>query len=46
MQHLIVVRPFGSWRVGEVVDDGEKIEAILGSEHADRVVRINPPKED
>ena len=45
MQHLIVVRPFGSWQVGDVVTDAESIDTILGSEHADHVVRIDPPKE-
>ena len=46
MQHLIVVRPFGPWRVGDVVDDAEKIKGILGSEHSDHVVRVDPLKED
>lgn len=45
MQHLIVVRPFGPWRIGDVVSDQPSIEAILGAEHAEHVVRITPPKE-
>lgn len=45
MQHLIVVRSFGPWRIGEVVSEQESIEAILASEHADHVVRIVPPEE-
>lgn len=46
MEHLIVVRPFGPWRVGDVVSDGGRIEAILASEQADHVVRIQPPEEN
>ena len=45
MQHLIVVRPFGPWRVGDVVRDGDEMAAVLASEHADHVVRIVPPEE-
>ncbi len=45
MQHLIVVRPFGPWRVGDVVGDQLAIVEILASEHAELVVRINPPEE-
>ena len=45
MQYLIVVRPFGSYRIGDVVTDGKTIEQILGSEHGDHVVRITPPRE-
>ncbi len=44
MQHLIVVRPFGPWRVGDVVSDQPTIQEIAVSEHADHVVRINPPE--
>ncbi len=44
MQHLIVVRPFGPWRVGDVVSDQSTIQEIVVSEHADHVVRINPPE--
>lgn len=45
MQHLIVVRPFGPWRIGDLVTDQPNIEKILASEHADHVVRINPAEE-
>lgn len=45
MQHLIVVRPFGPWRVGDVVGDQPTIAEILASEHADHVVRIHPQQE-
>lgn len=45
MQHLVVVRPFGPWAVGEVVSDGERMEEILRSEFRDHVVRIVPAKE-
>ena len=44
MQHLIVVRPFGSWRMGDVVTRCDGVEKILASEHADHVVRITPPE--
>ena len=45
MQHLIVVRPFGPWRVGDLVTDQPSIEQILMSKHVDHVVRINPVQE-
>lgn len=45
MQYLVVVRPFGSYRTGDVVSDEKAIEQIVGSEHVDHVVRITPPKE-
>lgn len=45
MQYLIVVRPFGSYRVGDLVTDEKSIDAILGSEHSAHVVRILPPSE-
>lgn len=44
--HLIVVRPFGPWRVGDVVSEQSSIDKILGSEQADHVVRIHPPEEN
>ena len=46
MQHLIVVRPFGPWRIGDLITDQPSIEKIQASEHADHVVRINPTQED
>lgn len=45
MQYLVVVRPFGTYRIGDVVTDEKAIEQIVGSEHADHVVRIVPPGE-
>lgn len=44
MQHMIVVRPFGPWRVGDVVSDQPTMQQIAASEHADHVVRIKPPE--
>ena len=46
MQHLIVVRPFGPWRIGDVVTEQASIETIVASEHAEHVVRIHPPEEN
>lgn len=43
MHYLVVVRPFGSYRVGDVVTDDHAMQAILASEHAESVVRILPP---
>ena len=43
MQHLIVVRPFGPWRVGDLVG-GEAAAEVLASEHAEHVVRFQPPE--
>ena len=45
MIHLIVVRPFGPYRVGDVVRDGEEIVRVLAGEHAGHVVRSAPPEE-
>lgn len=45
MQYLIVVRPFGSYRTGDVVTEEQAIEKILDSEHSAHVVRILPPSE-
>ena len=46
MQYLVVVRPFGSYRTGDIVTDEKTMERIVASEHVDHVVRITPPKED
>ena len=46
MIYLVVVRPFGLYRVGDVVRDEAEIERVLGSEHATHVVRLQAPKED
>lgn len=44
MQYLVVVRPFGAYRIGDVVTDADAVQRILTSEHADHVVRITPPE--
>lgn len=44
MQHLIVVRPFGPWRIGDVVSASEAIAEIEQSEHAEHVVRVRLPE--
>lgn len=46
MRYLVVVRPFSTYRIGDVVTDEQSIEKILLSENAENVVRINPPSED
>jgi len=38
--HLVVVRPFASLIRGETVTDAARIEQILNSEHADKVVKV------
>ena len=43
MQQLVVVRPFGAWRVGDVVSDQASMERVLASEQAGHVVRVLPP---
>ena len=45
MLYLVVVRPFGPYRIGDVVTDEQSIERILSSEHSEHVVRISPPSE-
>jgi hypothetical protein len=45
MQYLVVVRPFGPYRVGDVVTEAASVERIVASEHAEHVVRITPPGE-
>ncbi len=45
MMHLIVVRPFGPYGVGDVLSDVETVAQVLGGEHAGCVVRISPPEE-
>ena len=46
MQHMIVVRPFGPWRIGDVVTEQPTMDRILASDHANHVVRINLPEEN
>ena len=38
--HLVVVRAFGGLARGVSVIDAERIEQILNSEHADKVVKV------
>ena len=40
MQHLVVVRPFGPWRVGDVVREAAAMDEVVGSEFRDHVVRV------
>ena len=40
MEHLVVVRPFGLFRVGDVVADQAVIARVVASEHGDHVVRV------
>jgi hypothetical protein len=42
--HLVVVRPFGTYRKGAVISDPATIASVLASPHADHVVRIPAPK--
>ena len=44
MTHLIVVRAFGPYRIGDVISDEDAI-ARLAPEHLACVVRIQPPEE-
>jgi len=45
MLYLVVVRPFGAHRVGDLIRDEGEVEQVLGSEHAGSVVRVQPPEE-
>ncbi len=45
MQYLIVVRPSGSYRTGDIVTEEQSVEKVLASENAAHVVRILPPSE-
>lgn len=44
MTHLIVVRAFGPYRVGDVINGADAVAEVSGSEHASHVVRIQPPE--
>lgn len=46
MIHLVVVRSFGPYRIGDVVRDEAEIARLLASEHAAHVVRMQPIEED
>ena len=45
MEQLVIVRPFGPWRIGDVVTDKTTIDEVLGGEHGDQVVRVQLPEE-
>lgn len=38
---LVVVQPFGRHGSGDAITDPERIAAVLGGEHADKVVRVH-----
>jgi hypothetical protein len=40
---LIVVRPFGAYKVGAVIDNPAQVQETLAGEHAHNVVRIARP---
>lgn len=44
MEQLVVVRPFGKWRVGDLVNDEATCKEIRDSEQADNVVRVIIPE--
>jgi hypothetical protein len=37
---LVVVRPFGAYAIGNVIQDDQTIRVILTGEHAGHVVRV------
>lgn len=43
--HLVVVRTFAGFALGDAVTDAARIAAILQSEHARDVVRVIAPRE-
>lgn len=42
MHHLVVVRSFGPYRVGEIITDQSEMKKVVASEHGEHVVRISP----
>lgn len=42
---LAVVRPFGSYRIGDLVTDPDEVARLLASEQAASVVRVQLPQE-
>lgn len=46
MVHLVVVRAFGPYRIGDVVREAEEVERVLAGEHAGHVVRVQLPEEN
>lgn len=41
---LVVVQPFGPHGSGDAITDPDSITAVLGGEHADKVVRVHKPE--
>lgn len=39
--HLVVLKPFGTYRRGDVITDAVAVEKILGGPQASSVVRIS-----
>ena len=37
---LVVTRPFGAFRTGDVVQDADEMRAMLGGPHAHDLVRV------
>jgi hypothetical protein len=37
---LVVVRPFGRYKIGAIVDDPAQIRLIMAGEHAHKIVRL------
>ncbi len=42
---LVVVRSFGSYKIGAIIDDTAQIQATLKGEHAHNVVRVIVPSQ-
>lgn len=40
---LVVTKPFGQFQRGAIIEDFERIEQVLSSEHKDYVVRVATP---
>jgi hypothetical protein len=40
--HLAVVKPFLTYRKGDVISDQDQIQGILASEHKAYVTKFNP----
>jgi hypothetical protein len=38
--HLVVVRAFGAYRIGQAIAEAKAIEAVLAGEHRRNVVRV------
>jgi hypothetical protein len=40
---LTVIRSFGTYKVGAVIEDSATVMSILNSEHANAVVKVSAP---